>query len=62
MATYNMDEFREFLQSSSFLNRYKVKKDLLNRIRRDDTALLRFGMDWVKLFVWGIPSKKIRPR
>ncbi len=62
MATYNMDEFREFLQSSSFLNRYKVKKDLLNRIRRDDTTLLRFGMDWVKLFVWGIPSKKIRPR
>ena len=62
MATYNMDEFREFLQSSSFLNRYKVKKDLLNRIRRDDTALLLFGMDWVKLFVWGIPSKKIRPR
>lgn len=62
MATYNIDAFREFLQSSSFLKRYKVKKDHLSRIRKDDTALLRFGMDWVKLFVWGIPSKKIRLR
>ena len=62
MATYNMDAYREFVFSSSFLKRYKVKKDLLTRIRRDDTALLLFGMDWVRLFVWGIPSKKIRPR
>jgi uncharacterized protein len=62
MATYNIDEFRDFLQSSSFLKRYKVKKALLDRIRRNDTALLLFGMDWVKLFLWGIPSKKIRPR
>jgi len=62
MATYNMDAFREFILSSSFLNRYKIKRDLLNRIREDDTSLLLFGMAWVKLFVWGIPSKKIRPR
>jgi hypothetical protein len=34
MATYNIDEFRDFLQSSSFLKRYKVKKALLDRIRR----------------------------
>ena len=62
MATYNIDAFREFVFSSSFLKRYKVKKDFLARIRRDDTALLRLGMDWVALFVWGLPSKKIRPR
>jgi Fe-S-cluster containining protein len=62
MATYNIDEFREFVLASSFLKRYKVKKDLLSRIRKDDTALLLFGMDWVRVFVWGIPSKKIRPR
>lgn len=62
MATYNIDAFRDFIFASSFLKRYKVKKDLLTRVRRDDTALLKFGMDWVKLFVWGLPSKKIRPR
>jgi hypothetical protein len=62
MATYNMDAFRNFVFSSSFLKRYKVKPDLLSRIRKDDTALLLFGMEWVKLFVWGLPSKKIRLR
>jgi len=62
MATYNMDAFRGFIFSSSFLTRYKVKKDLTNRIRKDDTALLLFGMEWVKVFVWSMPSKKIRPR
>ena len=62
MATYNIDAFRSFILSSSFLERYKVKKERLSLIRDDDTALLLFGMDWVKLFVWGIPSKMIRPR
>lgn len=62
MAAYNMDAFREFVLASSFLNRYKVKKDLLNRIQKDDTALMVFGMDWIRLFVWGIPTPKIRPR
>ena len=62
MATYNVDAFRDFIFSSSFLKRYKIKKELLTRIRKDDVALLLFGMDWVSLFVWGLPSKKIRPR
>lgn len=62
MATYNVDAFRDFVFASSFLKRYKVKKDLLARIRKDDRALLLFGMDWVGLFVWGLPSRKIRLR
>ena len=62
MATYNIDAFREFIFSSSFVNRYKVKKEILSKIRKDDTAMLLFGMEWVRLFVWGLPSKKIRPR
>ena len=62
MATYNVDAFRDFVFASSFLKRYKVKKDLLARIEKDDTALLNFGMDWVKLFLWALPSKKIRLR
>ncbi|MCG6909655.1 MAG: YkgJ family cysteine cluster protein [Deltaproteobacteria bacterium] len=62
MATYNIDRFREFVWGSSFLKRYRVKTALLKRIKSDDLELLKFGFDWVKLFVWGITSKKIRPR
>ena len=62
MATYNVDAFREFVLRSSFLKRYKVKSALLKQLKTDDLAMLRFGFDWVRLFVWGIPSKKIRKR
>lgn len=62
MATYNIDSFREFVFGSSFLKRYKVKAALLKKIKADDLAMLRFGFDWVKLFAWGIASKKIRKR
>jgi len=62
MATYNVDRFREFVFNSSFLKRYKVKSALAKKMQGDDVELLKFGFDWVKLFVFGIPSKKIRPR
>jgi len=62
MATYNVDQFREFVFKSSFLKRYKVKSALLKELRTDDLAMVRFGFDWVKLFVWRMPSKKIKKR
>ena len=62
MATYNIDRFREFVFDSSFLRRYKIKKDALKRCRASDTALLTLGFDWVGLFLFGIAAKKIRPR
>jgi hypothetical protein len=31
-------------------------------MKADDVELLKFGLDWVQLFLWGIKSKKIRPR
>ena len=62
MATYNMDAFRSFVFGSSFLKRYRVKKDRVRKIKKDELALLGFGFEWVKLAVWNIPSKWIRQR
>lgn len=62
MAAYNVDRFREFVYQSSFLKRYKVKSALLKKMQTDDLAMLRFGFDWIKLFTWGMPSRKIRKR
>ena len=62
MATYNIDRFREFVFNSSFLKRYKVKSVNLKKIKHDDGALLTFGFDWIKLYLWGMKTKKIRPR
>lgn len=62
MAVYNLDQFRAFVFRSSFLKRYKVKKDILKKIDADDTALLKFGLDWVKYFLWGMKSPYLRLR
>jgi hypothetical protein len=62
MAAYNVDRFREFVLGSSFLKRYKVKPELQMKIRKDDTQLMLLGFDWIKLFLWGIRSRRIKPR
>ena len=62
MATYNIDRFRDFVFNSSFLKRYKVKADVLKKVKADDMAMMKFGFKWVKLFLWGIKAKEIRHR
>ena len=62
MAVYNVDRFREFVFQSSFTKRYKVKTALLKKLEKIDVELLKFGFDWVKLFLWGMKSKQIRLR
>jgi len=61
MATYNIDRFRDFVFKSSMLQRYSIKKTTLSKIKKDDTALMKFGFEWVKLVVWGMESTLIRP-
>lgn len=62
MATYNLDRFREFIFGSSFLKRYHVKPVTVKKARRDDTALMKLGFAWIRLFVWGISSQTIKPK
>jgi hypothetical protein len=47
---------------SSFLKRYRIKSTLRQKLKTDDTALLNFGFEWVKVFVWGMQSKDIKLR
>ena len=60
MAAYNIDRFREFVFDSSFLKRYRIKPALVRKLRASDRELLCFGFEWIRHFVWGLPSKKIR--
>jgi Fe-S-cluster containining protein len=62
MATYNLDSFREFVFQSTFLKRYKVKHDVLRKVKTDDVSLMKFGFAWVKFFVWGMKSPYFKPR
>ena len=62
MATYNIDRFRDFVFQSSFLKRYKIKSAILKKLKTDDLQLLKFGFEWVSVFIWGLQSKVIRRR
>lgn len=62
MAAYNIDGFREFVFESTFLQRYKLKSDLLKKLRNDDVSLMKFGFEWIRFFIWGMKTDKIRLR
>ena len=61
MAAYNIDRFRDFVFQSSFLKRYRVKNTVVKKLRASDRELLLFGFEWIRSFVWSIPSRQIRP-
>lgn len=57
MAAYNIDRFREFVFHSSFLKRYKIKSNLLSKMKKSDAELLNLGFEWIKFYLWGIKPK-----
>jgi len=62
MATYNVDRFREFVLQSSFLNRYAVPGAIRKRIQTDDAELMILGIEWVKRFLWGLETPRVRSK
>jgi Fe-S-cluster containining protein len=48
LASYNIDQFRQFVFESSFLDRYEVDPETVAKIKTDEIALLEFGLKWLK--------------
>jgi hypothetical protein len=53
MAAYDLDTFREFVFSSTFLRRFEVEDALVEALRTDDHALLLFGFRWLRFALFG---------
>jgi len=53
MAIYDPDRFREFVFSTSFLTKFQIDEDILERIREDDTALIYFAAQWLRFALFG---------
>ena len=61
LASYNIDKFRQFVLESTFLKRYKIDPETVETIRKDDVALLRFGINWLMGLIYkmeGIKQKE----
>ncbi len=61
LVSYNIDKFRDFVFGSSFLRRYEVDPATLEAIRSDETALLRFGMRWLKWLLFKQGDFRLKP-
>ena len=48
LASYNIDKFKDFVFKSSFLDRYDIDNKTIEKIKKDEIALLEFGGKWVK--------------
>ena len=53
MACFNVDEFKKFIFESTFLSRFSVSRDKIDRLKESDVELMTFGFDWVKFFLTG---------
>lgn len=53
MALYDLDRFREFVFKSTFLHKFRVDDDILERIKTDDLALLYFAAQWLRFVLFG---------
>ena len=60
LATYDIDGFRRFVFESTFLTRFEVPAEEVERIRTDDEALMRFGSRWLSFSLFGEPTMKVK--
>jgi Fe-S-cluster containining protein len=60
MASYNLDQFRQFVLKTRFLERFEVPETLERPIREDDEALLRLALQWLPFAFWGEPTLKLK--
>ncbi len=60
MVSYDLDAFRSFVFNSSFLDRFDISVDTVERIKSSDEELLKFGFEWLKFALFAEGS--IHPR
>lgn len=56
MVCYNVDQFREYVNSHNLLKSFRLDRDRRRRIERDDAELLRFGFDWLQFILGDRPT------
>ena len=53
MASYDMDRFREFIRSEGFKTTYEVDTETMDRLLKDDVALMEFGDRMIRQIMYG---------
>jgi len=60
MVSTNTDYFREFVFGSTFLETYDIPQERIEKVRTDDTELLKLGYEWLRAAMFAEDTLKIR--
>lgn len=60
MVSTNVDRLKRFIFESSFLEKHDIEKDVLEHIKNDEVALLKFGFDWLQSALFGADRVKLK--
>ncbi len=60
IGCYDLDTFRRLVFGSSFLNRFALDEDFVERLKSDDFELLRFAFRWLRFALFGEPTIAVR--
>lgn len=60
MVSSNVDKLKRLIFESSFLDKYDVGKNVLQQIKTDEAALLKFGFDWLQSALFGADRVKLK--
>ena len=61
MCSYDLDSFREFMQSDSFQQYVEMSADELQELTNDEDKLLDFSMRFLEQVLFGGDAVKLRP-
>jgi len=59
-ACYNIDSFRNFIFKSSFLEKFDIADEVVEKIKEDDVELMKFAFDWLRFAIFGEATMKLR--
>jgi len=62
MACFNIDKFKMFVFESTFLSRFDVSPERIDKLTASDVELMKFGFDWIKLFLTGAGPLTLKVR
>jgi hypothetical protein len=60
LVCYDIDKFRTFVFESSFLEKFEVDADTIDKMKDSDVELFKFGVEWLKFALFGEKTMQVK--
>ena len=62
MVCYDIDDFKRFVFESNFLKYFEVDDKVIEKIKKDEVELMKFGFNWLKFSLFGENTMKVKEK